>query len=207
MCYVEYIWDDNRRDEWFNLSHTQRLRRLSLNSMVSPLAEITPLLLIYLYYEENNYDNIRVTETFKGAQVIYFNGSGYCYAAQMNMFNMYMTHYEPDEEGDRPFWHESKTKVDHFRRRSAEEIMKSLHAIYDRAHIDHIYSVREMDRKMMNAWFRWATANTDRLKLDNLWNMPWLARVIVAKDQTGSILADEQKSIRPPSDLVCQAEV
>lgn len=131
MLYVNYIWNDRTRNEWFSKPHW--LRHDLLNARAHGIPAITPVMPINLAFDTQDYSTIRILEGLPGAVGMYLNENGYLYYGFITDMERHMVYAVPTPNvvpAYKPFFQGEKANLAQFQGRSGPGIARGLQQMY-----------------------------------------------------------------------------
>lgn len=158
LLYVDYVWDERSKNEWFNMPQSQRMD--ALNARGNALYHAIPVIPISLVFDHDSYDNIRMTEGLHGAISLYLNSSGYLYLGFIQDMSAHMDWYTPgrrearptlDTPGKRAFWQAEKTQVAQFQCMSGPDAVQRLQGFLAERRPESLYLFAQIMSLFMQA--------------------------------------------------------
>lgn len=125
LLYVDYVWDEASKEEWFKQSHSDRLDRLNARACALDLNAVT--MPITFIYETDNNDNLRISEGFAPVTLTY-NSSGYTYLGFTEDMKSHMQRGEAIGRGH--YWEAPKDLLKQFKMMSGPVVAARLQSMY-----------------------------------------------------------------------------
>lgn len=161
LLYVDQVWDQNTRDEWFNLPQLARLDLLSARGNALDLG--IPVMPINLVFEKDNYDNIRIVEGLPAGVAMYMNKSGCMYLGSTDDMAQDMTWYRGGQaraiagtrDAYRGFWQGNKTDIGQYQVNSGPAAAQRLRSTYTGMNPGCSYLYQSIVQKAIEAHDAW----------------------------------------------------
>lgn len=151
LLYVDFVWDNQSRNEWFRSAHWKRLDLLSARAGALNLNIVK--MPITLAYETDNYDNIRFHESLAAVALTY-NASDYTYLGFLTDMTPHMF-YVRQSQRNLAFWQGDKTCMAQFRMTSGQKIAIRLRAMWLETRPESFWFLRSIIRELVRGHDEW----------------------------------------------------